>query len=181
MSCIILTWIIFITQSYMFRGKISQVLEDIRFNEKLINRKYYSSKYLISASLLTLLNIAHKIFIITITPGSAQDILWLTDVAQMIPFLYFTNAPVLVICQYSVFMGIISNQLEQIRNKMGTTKVTQHIHTYVKSHFMLCRTAANINSIYNKFLLVQLTLPFMLAVLKVYSAIVCIVKPDLKN
>lgn len=168
----IYTWASLLIHYYLQRENLPDIVSRLYTIHRQIGITLYRRRYVASIFLLTILNAIPSILYII---EDAEDI---SDVLFVSIYFLFINVPVIMACQYSILMSLLTDQLTFLTKQLALPMFSFNVRPLVKNHHALCVLAARINEGFNIFLLQATAIPFVVIVINIYIAVVCIVKPE---
>ncbi|CAH1389995.1 unnamed protein product [Nezara viridula] len=167
----VFTWVSVLIQYYLQREILPDIISRLYAVHCRIGITVYRRRYATGIFFLTLLNAIPSIMYI------GSDILFV-DFLLVSTYFIFINVPVIMACQYSVLMSLLTDQLTFLTNQFRLPMFSFDVRQLVKNHHALCVLANRINKGFNIFLLQATAIPFVLIVINIYIVVVCIVKPQ---
>ncbi|KAE8574036.1 uncharacterized protein [Halyomorpha halys] len=168
----IYTWVSVLIHYYLQRENLSNIVSRLYTIHCNIGITSYRRRYAVSLIFLTLFNAIPSIWYVI------EDAEYFTDIFFVSTYFLFVNIPVIMACQYSVLMGLLTDQLAFLTKQLCLPMFSFDVRQLVENHHALCILADRINKGFNIFLLQATAIPFVVIVVNVYIIVVCIVKPE---
>ncbi|CAH1396054.1 unnamed protein product [Nezara viridula] len=162
-------WMVMVIELIRQKKGFEQVIRELeKVDTFLQNPKYNATYYLIAFSFAVLTNLIEKV-IVGIEYNSF--LIGLGYYLYMSPIVVFSS-------QYFFFMAVASDQFSYLTAQLRSTYRPWYLNDLITIHKSLCDTSKKINSIYGLHLLIITSVPFIINTLKIYSAIMCVIRPD---
>lgn len=167
-----LFWAIMLVHSFTRGKRITNVVQKMLELGQDLGCTSYGATYVFIAYVLTLLNIGKNYVMMYLEHDDFVHIAYYTG------YPILTSAPHLIANWLSMLMMLIGDQLHFLTKQLELRTTSVETSKLVHYHENLSKIAFELNELYNIFLLVTLTFPFGFTILKTYTLIVCIVKPN---
>ena len=80
--------------------------------------------------------------------------------------------------QYSVKINLLSDQLACLTCQLTKSRFQDEVRRVMALHHALCTLFVRFNKAFDILLLQSVVLPFVITIVNIYTAILCIVKPE---
>lgn len=162
-------WMVMAVEMVRQKEGFEQVIRELeKVDTFLQNPKYDATFYFIGFFFAIVSNLIEKV-ICGIDANS-----FLTGLGYylyMSPIVMFSS-------QYFFLMAVASDQFSHLTALLRSTYRPWHFNDLITIHKILCDISKKINSIYSLHLLIITSIPFIINTLKIYSAIMCVIRPD---
>lgn len=169
----VISWVVILVQFYVRRYSLPVIISELEIIDGILANVSYGAAFIRVVFAIIVLNAFSNLIYVMFCSFLWKDII--TDVL----YFCFVNMPIMVVGQYVVLMTIISKQLHQLTERLRSAESNIEVRRLVNIHRALMALSSRINRAFDVFLLQIITMSFAVTVLKVYIAIVYVVRPNL--
>ncbi|XP_066901614.1 uncharacterized protein [Halyomorpha halys] len=161
-------WTVMAVELIRQKQGFEEVITELEKTDTFLqNPKYDATFYLIPLFLAVVANLTEKVIVAIDYKSFFEGIVYYL---YMSPIVMFSS-------QYFFLMAVASDQMSYLTAQLRMTYRPWHFNDLITIHKRLCDTANKINSIYSIHLLIITSIPFIINTLKIYSAIMCVIRP----